>query len=95
MNPFPEKRWYLYDDTNGNIRLKHPYWPKIKVKCPYCNKLLTVENYKAQCCGKIFKTGFWEIHQIEPIGKHNKTSGRGWDSLRPFIKESHEPLLFH
>jgi hypothetical protein len=54
MNQFPERKWYLYDNTSGAVILKHPYWPKIEAKCPYCEKLLKIENYKAQCCAK-----FW------------------------------------
>lgn len=86
INQFPEKRWYLYDDTNRNIRLKHPYWPNAEVKCPYCEELMIIENYKAQCCGNVFKISFGEIRQTEPVGKHNKVNNRGWSSLRPFTK---------
>ncbi|MFA5866223.1 MAG: hypothetical protein WC975_16240 [Phycisphaerae bacterium] len=81
---FPEKLWYFYDNTEGNIVLKHPYQKGMEVPCPYCGKLLAVENYRAQCCNQQFKTGFWEIRQIEPVGKHQKTQGRGWQSLRPY-----------
>jgi hypothetical protein len=84
INEFPENRWYLYDNTSGGVILKHPYRPGIKVLCPYCNKPLVIDNYRATCCNNQFKTYFGEIHQIIPVGKHDKTKGRGWQSLRPF-----------
>lgn len=85
---FPQMRWYLYDNTSGKIILKHPYYRNLLVKCPYCDEWLWVEDYQAECCGKTFKTGFWEIHQVEPFGTHNRKSGRGWRSLRPFDRET-------
>jgi hypothetical protein len=84
ISNFPEKRWYLYDTTNGTIVLKHPYKPGMEVPCPHCGKVLAIENYQAQCCGQQFKTGFGEVHQKEPVGQHQKTVGRGWQSLRPY-----------
>jgi hypothetical protein len=74
FNQFPEKRWYLYDDLGGNIVLKHPYWHNIEVKCPHCEKVLILENYRAQCCEKTFKTGFGAIRQVEPVGGIIKTA---------------------
>lgn len=84
MNQFPEKKWYLYDNISSNVVLKHPYRTGMKVLCPYCKKLLVIENYRAACCDNQFKIGFGEIHQVEPIGKHNKVKDRGWQSLRPY-----------
>jgi len=84
MSQFPEKKWYLYDNTSGSVILKHPYSKGMEVLCPYCNKLLVIENYRAECCENQFKTGFEEIHQVHPIAKHNKTTGCDWQSLRPF-----------
>ncbi len=84
LNQFPEKKWYLYDNTTGSIVLKHPYSRGMEVLCPYCSKPLAVENYRAECCENQFKTGFGEIHQVQPVGKHSKMTGRGWQSLRPF-----------
>jgi len=86
-NQFPDNRWYLYDDTSGNIRLKHQYRPGMQVNCPCCDKPFIIEDYKAQCCDNIFRTGFGEISQVKPVGTHNKVKGRGWQSLRPFCRE--------
>jgi hypothetical protein len=79
--------WCLYDDMAGQIMLKHPWGKRIKVvPCPHCGNALVVENYKATCCGKNFKTGFSEFRQVEPVGTHKRASGRGWASLRPYLK---------
>ena len=78
--------WCLYDDTLGNIVLKHPYKPERPVPCPHCGQTLRIENYRATCCGQEFKTGFGEIRQRAPVGTHQRQSGRGWASLRPYAK---------
>jgi hypothetical protein len=78
--------WCLYDNTSGRVILKHPWRKGLQVPCPHCGKPLTVENYKAACCNQEFGTGFGEIHQREPVGTHDRTSGRGWFSLRPYVK---------
>jgi hypothetical protein len=76
--------WWLYDNTIGNIVLKHPYYRGIKVRCPHCGLELTIKDYRAECCGRSFRISEGEIAQREPVGKHTKTSGRGWASLRPW-----------
>jgi len=81
-NQFPDNGWFLYDDTSGNIRLKHRYRPDMQVNCPYCDKPFIIKSYRMQCCDNIFKTGFGEICQVKPVGTHNKVKGRGWQSLR-------------
>ena len=75
--------WCLYDDMAGNIILMHPWRPGISVLCPRCGTHLILERYRATCCGFEFKTGFGAIRQAIPIGTHDRTSGRGWSSLRP------------
>jgi hypothetical protein len=77
--------WWLYDTTTGNVVLKHFYLQGMTVRCPHCGLELTIKDYKAECCGRTFRTGFGEIAQREPVGKHTKTSGRGWASLRPYL----------
>ena len=86
IGSFPKKRWYLYDDMSGNIVLKHPYRASMKVLCPHCDKAFVIENYRTECCNHHFKIRFGEICQVEPIGRHGKTEGRGWSSLRPYEK---------
>ena len=76
--------WCLYDTTDGRILLKHPWRLGLPVSCPQCGGPLTVENYKAECCGRHFRIGFNEITQVEPVGTHSRTSGRGWASLRVY-----------
>ena len=83
--------WWLYDTTTGNVVLKHPYHRGMKVRCPHCGLELTIKDYRAECCGRSFRTGFGEIAQREPVGKHTKTSGRGWSSLRPFLANDGGP----
>ncbi|MBL7129747.1 MAG: hypothetical protein ISS16_12310 [Ignavibacteria bacterium] len=78
--------WCLYDNLSGITILKHPWQTGLKVNCPHCNKLLNFEKYKASCCGFNFGISFNEVHQKEPVGTHDKTSGRGWESIRPYIK---------
>lgn len=78
--------WCLYDNMAGQIILKHPFWSGLAVPCPHCSKTLRIDNYKAVCCGYTFRTGFGEIAQREPYGQHKKTDGRGWKSLRPFVR---------
>ena len=85
LDPFPEVRWYLYDNLSGAVILKHPYRPGLKIRCPHCGEQLKVERYTASCCGEEFKTSFGEIHQRRAVGIHDRTSGRGWASLRPFV----------
>ena len=85
---FPTKpAWWLYDTTDGRVILKHPYHRGMKVPCPHCGHELTIKDYRAECCGRSFRTGFGAISQREPVGKHTKTSGRGWSSLRPFLAD--------
>ena len=86
---FPKEIWFnpvwcLYDNISGEIILKHPWRKGITVLCPHCGKELSVFEYKAQCCGQIFKIGNSEIRQVQPHGYHDKKYGRGWQSLRPF-----------
>jgi hypothetical protein len=81
---FPERRWYLYDNTAGKIILKHPYARGAKVPCPHCGAVLKIENYRAACCGHEFRTSFGEIAQRHPVGDHTRTAGRGWQSLREY-----------
>jgi hypothetical protein len=76
--------WCLYDNTNGQTVLKHPYWSGLQVPCPHCGKPLKIENYKSTCCGFLFSTGFGEIRQREPFASHTVSHGRGWASLRPY-----------
>lgn len=88
---FPDKiyhnpTWCLYDNTSGKTILKHPWRKGIKVNCPHCDKLLNFEKYKANCCGHSFGISFNEVSQHEPIGTHDRITGRGWDSIRPYIK---------
>ena len=87
MNMFPQRIWYLYDNTSGKVILKHPYRRGMTVPCPYCGKSLVIANYRAACCGNEFHTSFGEIAQRQPVGDHNRTSGRGWGSLRPFEQQ--------
>jgi len=84
MNMFPDRCWYLYDNTSGRIVLKHPYREGDSVPCPHCDAILAIEDYRAACCGKTFKTGFGEIAQREPVGISQRSTGRGWGSLRPY-----------
>lgn len=86
MNMFPDRRWYLYDNTAGSTVLKHPYRAGDQVPCPHCGSPLAIENYRAACCGKTLKTSFGEIAQREPVGTHERSIGRGWSSLRPYDK---------
>lgn len=79
--------WWLYDTTTGNVVLKHPYHRGMKVPCPHCGLELAIKDYRAECCGRSFRTGFGAIAQKEPVGHHTKTSGRGWSSLRPFLAD--------
>jgi len=83
--------WCLYDDTKGNIRLKHPYREGMDVPCPRCGVPLQVQSYHASCCGHEFKTGWGEIFQRNPVGSHERTSGCGWASLRPSPLPPPEP----
>lgn len=76
--------WCLYDTIEGRIILTHPCRPGLNVPCPHCGQRLVIEDYRAECCGKTFRTGFGGLTQCEPVGNHNKTSGRGWSSLRPY-----------
>lgn len=76
--------WCLYANLSGQVVLKHPWRAGLVVACPHCGEPLAVEDYKADCCGRSFKTGFGEIRQIEPVGTHDHTSGRGWASLRAY-----------
>ncbi len=76
--------WCLYDNLAGQVVLKHPWRDGLVVECPHCGEPLAVEGYIAHCCGQHFKTGFGEIRQIEPVGTHDRTSGRGWASLRAY-----------
>ena len=87
-----DDNWYLYADTNGNIRLIHRWrsdYEKGSIRCPHCNIPLFFRNYRGFCskCGNEFKTGFGRVYQKNPVGKHNKTKGRGWQSLRLWCKE--------
>jgi len=84
FNRFPADAWYLYDNTSGDVVLKHPYHPGESVPCPHCGQTLIVDNYRADCCNQEFKTGFGEIRQRQALGSHDRTSGRGWASLRLF-----------
>jgi hypothetical protein len=79
--------WCLYDNMAGQVVLKHPWRCGLDVSCPYCGTLLSVDNFAAACCGRQFKTGFNEIRQVEPVGTHDRKSGRGWASLRPYAGE--------
>jgi hypothetical protein len=81
---FPEKKWYLYDATDGRIVLKHPFRRGMEIPCPYCGSLLIINDYKATCCGQLFKTAFYEIHQVKPFGYQNRKTKKGWASLRPY-----------
>lgn len=86
---FPREIWFnpiwcLYDNMSGKIILKHPYHKGLNVPCPYCAKNLIFKDYKASCCNQEFKTGFNEVIQREPYGTHQRNSGRGWASIRPF-----------
>jgi hypothetical protein len=81
---FPETRWYLYDTTSGQTVLKHPFRPGLTIPCPACGSSLKLENYRADCCGESFRTGFGEIRRVRPVGIHNRQVGRGWASLRPY-----------
>jgi len=83
--------WWLYDTTDGRVILKHPYRPGMQVLCPHCGHKLTIKDYRAECCGRTFRTGFGEIAQKAPVGKHTKTSGRGWSSIRPFLGDDGRP----
>ncbi len=76
--------WCLYDSLFGEILLKHPWRKGQEVPCPHCGKTLVIENYRAKCCDHEFKASFGEICQCEPVGKHNRKSGRGWTSIRPY-----------
>jgi hypothetical protein len=78
--------WCLYDDTSGNVVLKHPYKRGRPISCPHCGQTLQMENYMATCCGQEFKTSFGEIRQRAPLGAHQRHSGCGWASLRPYTK---------
>jgi hypothetical protein len=91
MNKFPERIWCLYDNLAGKIILKHPYRPGMTVPCPHCGKALAIEKYRATCCGQEFKTSFGEIAQRQPVGEHNRTAGRGWNSLRPYKQDQLGP----
>ena len=78
--------WCLYDDTNGNVKLKH-YWPQDEmVQCPNCNKPLGISKansqYNAQCCKKTFNLSWNHVTQKEPTGTHMRKTGRGWQTLR-------------
>jgi hypothetical protein len=84
LNP----RWCLYDALHGRTVLKHPFRLGLRIPCPQCQQPLQVSQHKASCCGYNFKTNFGEIHQTEPVGAHNRKSGRGWESLRPYAGES-------
>ena len=79
--------WWLYDNIAGNVVLKHFYLQGMKVRCPHCGLELTIKDYRAECCGRSFRTGFGEIAQKEPVGKHTRTSGCGWSSLRLFLAD--------
>lgn len=86
---FPREIWYnpvwcLYDNTSGNIILKHPWRKGLDVLCPYCGKVLRVADYKAICCNQEFRISHHEISQIKPIGTHQRKTGRGWASIRPY-----------
>lgn len=78
--------WYLYDTTNGKTVLKHPSRGKLPIPCPHCGRKLEIVEYKASCCNYNFQISFGVVMQVEPVALHNKTSGRGWKSLRPFEK---------
>lgn len=89
IDDFPDwakGKWCLYDDTNGNIKLKH-CWPQSEVvPCPSCSKPLNLSKvnaqYSAECCGETFYLGWGHVTQGEPTGKHLRKVGRGWQSLR-------------
>ena len=87
MNTFPQQIWYLYDNTAGKTILTHRYDRGATGPCPHCGKKLVIENYRSTCCGYEFRTSFGEIAQRQPVKKHNRLAGRGWDSLRPYKEE--------
>ena len=72
----------MYDDTKGNTYLKFTYWPGTTVLCPVCCQSLVISNYKAECCGRQFRTGHNECAQVGPYAHHTRKTGRGWESLR-------------
>jgi hypothetical protein len=82
-NIWKNPKWCLYNNLSGNIILKHPWRKGINILCPHCGKTLIFENYKAQCCDHNFGISFGEVHQKEPVGKHNSNK-RGWASIRPY-----------
>lgn len=73
--------WFLYNDTKGQTRLKHPFWTGAEVLCPHCGQILQLSNYRAECCSKHFHTSMHECSQVEPFGPHSHTGCRGWASL--------------
>lgn len=81
------RAWWLYDATDGRVILKHPYYPGMHVPCPHCGHELAIKDYRAECCDQAFGTSFGGIAQKEPVGKHTRTSGCGWSSLRPFLAD--------
>lgn len=78
--------WHEYYDTRGGIAL---IWPAKYPgpTCPTCELMLIIRHYRAECCDETFRvTGFGSrvVRRVRPIGKHTKTSGRGWASVRPW-----------
>ncbi len=76
--------WCEYAAMNGRVMIKYPLKRGQPVPCPHCGKPLAFAKYKATCCGHEFGTSFHEVYRREPIETHHKTSGRGWESLRPW-----------
>lgn len=90
MGPHDD-RWYLYDDTLGNIKLVHRWredYEQGTIYCPDCDEPLFFKEYKAKCskCGEEFRSGFGQVYRVKPFGSHKKKTGRGWQSLRPYVK---------
>jgi hypothetical protein len=71
--------WFLYDDLSGNT------WIQTKddvTHCPICDELITFIGYSGRHCGYKYKTYFGVLRLMTPYAKHNKQSGRGWQSVR-------------
>jgi hypothetical protein len=75
--------WCLFDDSDKNIILKHPYEAGERVACPYCEKVLRFENNTAMCCEERFRAYPNEVRQARPVGTHTHARG-GWQTLRPY-----------
>lgn len=95
--PWKGELWHLYDDLKGRTLLRFPLSCTLEtlivpprewrpVPCYSCGAHLRFVKYRAHCCGEEYKINFGDVTRIREWGTHDRTSGRGWNSLRLAIQ---------